>query len=497
MDIFQQSLSEAEENSTKLNKAALDIQRVYRGVIDREIIVKKNYAAGEIQRIFRGLMGRFLARATLNQKLDGRQISLFHYLCIQIQKCFRGYYSRKYKHDQVKRKEYCKMLEAKGKEIRASMDKYVEEVAMREEIEQQEKRDQEFKTLAQNLHHLTSTRQVPGVYNPRVDCVQMPTMNGIFIEDHIRGVVKDLLRTRGLTTHRGLEEDINGTMRIPLKGLKYRLSIQASEPYDTVEREARRKHMLHKILTRGKGDWFAGGKPKLLEKTAPLPLSTGDVYMDPWANPMLVKGVPESQQQLLESTRTHKALFATKKLSQPYYTRVGGNKSTALPNDVFDTMADAQETGGAAQRQKGLKTSRFGLSENCDCRTDGVLPAAPLRTTMNMRASRSLKSRSYKFDTSLKAYVPMPSEKDLVPTTSSNYIGNKSKNSLNGRATAAAVGRVHRSIASNIGDDAIDEVESVMTGGDDDQAFGNNDSTSSVGGGVLYPADDDSSDDEG
>lgn len=45
------------------------------------------------------------------------------------------------------------------------------------------------------------------------------------MEDHIRGVVKDLLRSRGIV-HHGLETDINGAKQIPWKGLKYRLSLQ-------------------------------------------------------------------------------------------------------------------------------------------------------------------------------------------------------------------------------------------------------------------------------
>jgi len=50
-------------------------------------------------------------------------------------------------------------------------------------------------------------------------------MKELPVEDHIRGVVKDLLRTRGIA-HHGLETDINGAKQIPWKGLKYRLSLQ-------------------------------------------------------------------------------------------------------------------------------------------------------------------------------------------------------------------------------------------------------------------------------
>jgi hypothetical protein len=52
-------------------------------------------------------------------------------------------------------------------------------------------------------------------------------MKDLPIEEHVRGVVKDLLRTRGVA-HRGMVTDLNGTKKVPLKGLKYRLSIQVS-----------------------------------------------------------------------------------------------------------------------------------------------------------------------------------------------------------------------------------------------------------------------------
>lgn len=54
--------------------------------------------------------------------------------------------------------------------------------------------------------------------------LQMPTLSDIPVEDHIRGVVRDLLKAKIQKT--GLIKDINGTNKIPLKGLKTRLSLQ-------------------------------------------------------------------------------------------------------------------------------------------------------------------------------------------------------------------------------------------------------------------------------
>jgi len=149
-----------------------------------------------------------------------------------------------------------------------------------------------------------------------------------------------------------------------------------------VEQDNKRKAMLHKIITADKGSFAAGGKTNLINQPT-VPLSVGNPYMDPWANPMLVKGVPKDQKQLEESNRTFKPLFTAPftALTQPFLPRAGGNKSTVLANDVFDTIAEAEETGGAIQRFRG-STGRFGLSTNMDNRTDGTIPKPPIRTSV-------------------------------------------------------------------------------------------------------------------
>jgi hypothetical protein len=88
-----------------------------------------SFKANEIQRAFRGLLGRNIVRAKLRERGEDRQLSLFNYLCTQLQKCFRGYYSRKYKHDQARRKEYCRMLVEQGEMVRKGLQQYAEELA--------------------------------------------------------------------------------------------------------------------------------------------------------------------------------------------------------------------------------------------------------------------------------------------------------------------------------------------------------------------------------
>ena len=153
--------------------------------------------------------------------------------------------------------------------------------------------------------------------------------------------------------------------------------------------------MRERIVARDKGNFLAGGKTNLINKVLP-PMTKDDPYIDIWANPMTMRGVPKSVKQLQESCWTRKPLFITA-ISNPFFTSTGGNKSTVLPNDVFDVIADAEQTGGAIQRFKGT-TQRFGISDNVDNRPHGGLVPSPpprvstIRKTSKFRFMKSLSS---------------------------------------------------------------------------------------------------------
>ncbi len=91
------------------------------------------------------------------------------------------------------------------------------------------KKEADLRRLGENLHHLVSTKHIRGVFNPPAEYLEAPTVLDVPPDDHIRGVVRDLLRTRGIAkTASSMVTDLNGTLKIPLKGLKNRLSLQVS-----------------------------------------------------------------------------------------------------------------------------------------------------------------------------------------------------------------------------------------------------------------------------
>eukprot|EP00605_Chrysophyceae_sp_TOSAG23-4_P000038 GSChrysophyteH1.ASY1.ANO1.40.1 assembled CDS len=376
--------NEAESSAASVAAACANIQRVYRGRVDRAYIRFKAGKCTKIQCLFRGLLGRKKAGEAKAAKNENRVRSLFTYFAISLQRVFRGYYSRKYRSNHADRKKFIGDLEETGRKVREMMWQYSMDQAVREEQAERDKAEKDFKHYASNLHHLVSTKQMRGVFNPPEQFMEGPTWRDQPVEYHVRNTVRDLLNARGIPKT-GLIVDMNGARKVPLKGLKSRLSLQASAPYDMEKKDRMEKQTLHKILTRDKGEFFAGGKTKIIDKGME-PLSTGDKYVDANLNPLLKKGVPESQRQLLESARTQKALFDPP-LERPFYSRTGGNQSAAHDNGLFDIIGDALQSGGVTQRALGT-SARFGIPDNCDNRPPGgVLPEPPIRSS-TMRVSR-------------------------------------------------------------------------------------------------------------
>lgn len=123
-------------------------------------------AANIIERLFRGYSKRLFFYRLQKLKQEKRRLASFTYFILQIQKSFRGYYSRKYRQNHASRKRYLQHVVLVGQEVRESMNQYVKEQNEMKERELERKKQQEFKDLTENLHHLVSTKQIRGVYQP-------------------------------------------------------------------------------------------------------------------------------------------------------------------------------------------------------------------------------------------------------------------------------------------------------------------------------------------
>ena len=212
--------------------------------------------------------------------------------------------------------------------------------------------------------------------NPPPEYLSMPTVKQVPVEDRLRVATRELLRTRGYKKDKStMVSDYNGTLRIPLKGLKHKLSLQASAPFDAVEKQKKSDLILHQVrepshgrpviashscsisismlnksitstqvvsTDRNNNFFVSGGKTDVINPKF-IPLSTGDTYVDPWNNPLLQRGVPKSQKELLESAHTRKALFAQ---APPVPFVSGSGNVSNVHATTFELIGEAQQTGG-------------------------------------------------------------------------------------------------------------------------------------------------------
>lgn len=420
-------LIDAQNSSQLENLSANKIQRLYRGYVARKKIYYKNLAANIIERVFRGHSGRLFFQKINQMKQQRRRLATFTYFALQLQKCFRGFYSRKYRQNHASRKRYLQHVVLVGQEVRESMKIYAQKQIENNEKEAALKKEKEFKQLTENLHHLVSTKQIHGVYQPPSYLLEPPTVNNIPVEEYLRGAVKDLLKAKGIKKT-GLVKDLNGTLKVPNKGVKHRLSLQASVPYDVLEKERLRQKILHEILTRDKdGPFASGGKTSILNPHI-TPLCVNDPYMDQWSNPLLMRGIPKSQEDLRERalSRSTCPTYSGETIQKPFYLSVSGNKNSVLPNTLFDTIADAEESGGVTRRHLS-NTSRYGLSERCDDRTfGGELPAPPMKTSTLKPSKRTFRAQTL-MAKKMSSTIPITRANATMPSPSTQ----KGKKKLN------------------------------------------------------------------
>jgi len=307
--------------------SALKIQKVYRGTIVRAIITMQRLAACCIQRIFRGHMGRQTSSKENRDKSRRERMAMFHYHALLVQKYFRGFYSRRYYHDFFARKAYIQSVVVKSNALREKLATQLANQRREEEEKKAAESHEEFKKVTQNLHHLVSTTATPGIYQSPYMQDQIPTAFGIPIEEHLCRGVKDILRTKKLKQST-IKEAVYAKPKMD------RLSVQATSSFDVVQTSDRVAKKYSKMQHLGAKAFASGGVARDLAEYT-VSVDQGTEYLDKWKNPYNRRGIPNNEADMDPRTTT-----LGKYPKRPFYTAVGGNKSTALDNDRFDVMND-------------------------------------------------------------------------------------------------------------------------------------------------------------
>ena len=121
-----------------------------------------------------------------------------NFLLLKSKRCylirFRGFYSRKYVHDFYARKEYLRQILEQNQKTIQQMNAYGEETRISYENEQMSKENTQCRLNAAKLHHLLSTKSVPGVYNGVT--TKNYRIGNVKVDDYIKYSCKETIKEK-------------------------------------------------------------------------------------------------------------------------------------------------------------------------------------------------------------------------------------------------------------------------------------------------------------
>lgn len=333
-------LTQNANNSMACEVAAITkIQSFYRASKTRSAWHAVIGAALLLQRVARGWWARRQAAAKRLKTKGDLMTNFYHHCAAVIQKFFRGWWSRKHLHDYYGRKRYLQKIEKRGEWTKDYLSQeHQDKLAVAKMAEEQQMR-QEFDDLAGQLHHLVSTKTIAGVYNPPYNDT-LPKAFEKPIEQHLRDSLrvqvpkslrrprhKEVLehsgRTMGVggraqmgasqvavvsrteggcgyappqelpergphhsrTASVGRMQKIQGPFRsreqvevANVKAAQIHRTIQASAPYDALDRDRKMQERLSKLTRVSPIDFMAPGAP--YQKQPPSSVHASVPYRD-------------------------------------------------------------------------------------------------------------------------------------------------------------------------------------------------------------------------
>jgi len=198
----------ASDESSKEKQAIIKVQSCYRGSKVRERWHAVLHNALLVQRLSRGWLARVRTRALRLERQKKLNDVFFHHCATVVKKYYKGWWSRRYLHNYYGRKAYLERVEQRGEWTKEYLKQYEHNKVAEAKMEEEQEMRQQFDNLAGELHHLISTKNIAGVYNPPFNDM-LPRAFEKPIEQHLRDscrvrLPKSLHRPRHRTMNRSL-----------------------------------------------------------------------------------------------------------------------------------------------------------------------------------------------------------------------------------------------------------------------------------------------------
>lgn len=194
---YYTSLNEKEKYKFIELKSAIIIQKNVRTLLCRKRFLLLKREALEVQKAFRGYLARASHQKDVEEQNDNLMKQFFEYHISIIIKHWKGYHCRKYVMDYHANKKWLE----KTKKLNEETLIQFREQALKKQYEvdriNEENQRKNFINIAKNLHHLVSTKHIPGVYNtPYLPAELKPQVYNADIEEHLKSIFKSSLRKK-------------------------------------------------------------------------------------------------------------------------------------------------------------------------------------------------------------------------------------------------------------------------------------------------------------
>lgn len=279
-------------------KAAQTVQTRFRSAHSRRKFRDQKNKAAFLQRIYRGYEGRCKAHAQKKVVETAAQTLMFDYFAEVIQRIFRGFRSRKVKHDFHARKKYIADMVSNSEQLQARLNKVAEEEAAKAAQRAKEERDRKMKETTTHLHYLVSTTAQRGVLNSPY--AAPPTIDNVPVEKVISNNVREYLRAHKLDVKKHKPK------------VKFTGSVRTSSPFDVAEERMRQERKWSKLKQFGQKDFLAGTKPKEPQYTRGI--SGGSPFIEPRQLKLSTKEIMAKQRHKFMSKKTFKMAVKTGRL---------------------------------------------------------------------------------------------------------------------------------------------------------------------------------------
>merc|ERR1712087_484378 len=174
--------------------AAVRVHKTWRGRSARKVLSNLLNTVLLLQRAVRGYLGRQKAREVRLKRDLARQRAVFDALAAVIQKRYRAFHSRKYKHNFYARKAYVAAVVHKSESIRKTLQSNFEQQVGVQQQEGEAKARARVSYLASKLHHLRSTESCASIYASPYQIGFQPTAFGIPVEQHLREAIRPVIK---------------------------------------------------------------------------------------------------------------------------------------------------------------------------------------------------------------------------------------------------------------------------------------------------------------